>query len=154
MANKYIKIYIQIVFAVKGRQNLIQPEWEADLHKYMTGIIQSKKQKLLAINGMPDHIHFFIDYKGHILIEDLVREVKKASNTFINENNFTPYKFAWQSGYGAFSYGNSQKSAVIDYVMNQKEHHRKKTFQEEYLELLRLFDIEFEDKYVFDFLKL
>lgn len=153
MANKYMKIYIQVIFAVKGRQSLIQPDWETELHKYMTGIIQGKKQKLLAINGMPDHIHFFIDYKGHILIEDLVREVKKASNTFIKERRFTPYKFEWQSGYGAFSYGNSQKSAVINYVMNQKEHHKKKTFQEEYLELLKLFDVEFDDKYVFDFLK-
>jgi len=153
MANKYMKIYLQIVFAVKGRQSLIQPEWEPDLHKYMTGIIQNKKQKLLAINGMPDHIHIFIDYKGHILIEDLVREVKKASNTFIKDNKFTPYKFAWQSGYGVFSYSNSQKGNVMTYIQKQKEHHKKHTFKEEYLKLLQLFEIDFKEEYVFDFIE-
>ena len=153
MANKYMKIYLQIVFAVKGRQSLIQPTWEDELHKYMTGIIQGKKQKLLAINGMPDHIHIFIDYKGHILLEDLVREVKKASNAFIKEKKFTPYQFSWQSGYGAFSYSNSQKGKVMTYIQKQKEHHRKHTFKEEYLKLLELFEIDFKEEYVFDFIK-
>ena len=108
MANTFSQIYIQVVFAVKGRDNLIQPHWEERLYQYITGIVQNKGQKMLAINGMPDHIHFFIGMKPSCCVSDLVREVKKASTDMINENKFSKSKFNWQEGYGAFSYSHSQ----------------------------------------------
>ena len=104
MPGTYSKIYIQLVFAVKNRQSLISSVWEENLHKYITGIIQEKGQKLIAINGMPDHLHIFIGLKPSCCISDLVREIKKASNKWIKENKLTTYKFEWQEGFGAFSY--------------------------------------------------
>ena len=153
MPSTYSQIYLQVVFAVQGRQSLIQRDWEEELYKYITGIVQNKHQKMLAINGVSDHIHFFIGMKPACCLSDLVREVKKSSNEFIKEKGFCK-GFYWQDGYGAFSYSHSQLSTVINYVMNQKEHHRKTTFREEYLKFLRKFEIEYEDKYLFDFLDL
>jgi REP element-mobilizing transposase RayT len=109
----YSKIYIQTVFAVKGRESLIQPEWEERLYKYITGIIQRKEQKLLAINGMPDHIHFFIGMNPSCCLSDLVREIKKSSNDFIKDEKLSKFKFNWQEGFGAFSYSHSQLDMVI-----------------------------------------
>ncbi len=152
MANTFSQIYIQVVFAVKGRDNLIQPHWEERLYQYITGIVQNKGQKMLAINGMPDHIHFFIGMKPSCCVSDLVREVKKASTDMINENKFSKSKFNWQEGYGAFSYSHSHIDAVAQYVMNQKEHHKKQTFKEEYIDLLKKFAIEYDEKYLFDWI--
>jgi putative transposase len=146
MSNTYTQIYIQIVFAVKGRDSLIHHPWEEQLYKYITGIVQNKEQKMLAINGMPDHIHFLIGMKPDCTLSDLVREIKKSSNAFIKENKFTKFKFQWQEGFGAFSYSHSQLDDVIAYVTNQKQHHKKKTFIEEYLELLTKFKIEFKKR--------
>jgi len=146
----YSQIYIQIVFAVKGRANLIQRDWEDKLYKYITGIVQNKGQKMLAINGMPDHIHIFIGMRPSCCLSDLVREIKKSSNQYVNDQKLTPYPFKWQTGFGAFSYNHSQISNVIRYVMNQKEHHRKKTFREEYVSFLQEFEISFDDKYLFE----
>ena len=150
MANSYSKIYIQVVFAVKNKEAIIGVDWEERLFQYITGIVQNKEQKMLAINGVKDHIHFFIGMKPTCCISDLVREVKKASNEFINENKFTKIKFQWQEGFGAFSYSNSDISAVINYIMNQKDHHKKKAFKEEYLEFLKVFDVDYNEKYLFD----
>jgi putative transposase len=150
MPGTYSQIYIHIVFAVKGRASLIHSSWEERLYKYITGIVQNKEQKMLAINGMPDHIHFFIGMNPSTSISDLVREVKKSSNEFINENKFTKGKFAWQEGYGAFSYGHSQLNIVIQYIRNQKQHHTKKTFKEEYLDFLKKFEVDYNEKYLFD----
>ena len=138
MSSTFSQIYIQIVFAVKGRQSLIQQSWEEELYKYITGIIQNKGQKILAINGMPDHVHILIGMKPSCNLSDLVREVKKASNGFINEKKFCPYKFEWQEGYGAFSYSHSALENVFGYIANQKEHHRKKSFREEYVDFLSI----------------
>lgn len=149
----YSQIYIQIVFAVKNRKALISNEWDTELYKYITGIIQNKGQKTLAINGVADHIHILIGMKPTCCLSDLVREVKKASNTFIKEKSFTPYKFEWQAGYGAFSYSHSALDNVIKYVNNQKEHHKKKSFKEEYKDFLIKFNVEHEDKYLFDWLE-
>ena len=124
MRDTFSQIHIQIVFAVKRRQNLILPSWEQELYKYITGIIQKKDQKMLAINGMPDHIHIFIGMKPNCCLSDLVREVKKSSNAFVNEKGFTKTKFQWQEGFGAFSYSHSALSMVIKYIENQKEHHK------------------------------
>lgn len=150
MANSYSQIYIQIVFAVRGRENQIKPAWEERLYQYITGIIQNKGQKLLAINGMPDHLHIFIGMKPDCCLSDLMREVKKASNEWINENKLTATKFYWQEGFGAFSYSHSQIDSVVKYVMNQKEHHNKKSFKVEYLEFLKKYAVDYNEKYLFD----
>ena len=153
MAGTYTQIYIQVVFAVKGRSNLILPHWEEELYKYITGIVKGKDQKMLAINGMPDHIHFFINMKPGCCLSDLVREIKKSSNEFIKLKGFTKSKFSWQEGYGAFSYGHSQIDSVIKYIMNQKMHHMKKSFKEEYYDFLKKFKIEHNEKYLFEWIE-
>ncbi|MEZ5024919.1 MAG: IS200/IS605 family transposase [Chitinophagales bacterium] len=153
MSSTYSQIYIQIVFAVKGRQSLIQSNWEEELYKYITGIVQNKDQKMLAINGMPDHIHILIGMKPSCNLSDLVREIKKASNSFINEKKFCPFKFEWQEGYGAFSYSHSALDNVIGYIRNQKEHHHKKSFKEEYLDFLKKFEVEYKEEYLFDWIE-
>ena len=154
MAGTFSQIYIQIIFAVKYRQSLIHADWEEELYKYITGIITNKGQKLLAINGMPDHIHIFIGMRPSCCLSDLVREIKKASNDFIKEQKFTKFDFQWQDGYGAFSYSHSSLDNVIRYIENQKEHHRKKTFKVEYKEFLTLFQIEHKDEYLFEWIDL
>jgi REP element-mobilizing transposase RayT len=150
MPGSFSQIYIQIVFAVKGRYSLIQPEWEAQLQRYITGIVENKGQKMIAINGMPDHIHIFIGMKPSCCLSNLVREIKKSSNEFIKESKFTGHQFNWQEGFGAFSYGHSQIDKVAAYIHNQKEHHKKKTFRDEYIGFLKAFNITFEEKYLFE----
>lgn len=150
MANTYTQIYIQIVFAVKGRQSLISARWKDELYKYITGIITNEGQKLIAINGMPDHIHIFIGLKPNKALSDLVRDVKANSSKFINQRQWLAGKFEWQEGFGAFSYSRSQLGNVVRYIDNQEEHHRKKTFKEEYLEFLKLYDVDFHPAFVFD----
>lgn len=152
MAGTFSQLYIQIVFAVQSREALIHTTWEERLYQYITDIIQNKGQKLIVINGMPDHLHIFIGMKPSCRLSDLVREIKKSSNEFIKENKFIKHKFNWQEGYGAFSYGHSQIDTVAKYVMNQKAHHRKVSFKEEYLQFLEKFEIEYDEKYVFDWI--
>ena len=152
MSGTFSQIYIQVVFAVKISEAMIQTSWEERLYKYVTGIVTNKGQKMLAINGIPNHIHFFIGMKPSCCLSDLVREIKKSSNDFIKENKFTKFKFFWQEGFGAFSYSHSQLDYVIAYIMNQKEHHRKKTFKEEYTELLKKFNVEYDEQYLFDWI--
>ena len=152
MAGTFSQIYIQIVFAVSGRNSLIHQEWEEELYKYITGIVQNKGQKMLAINGVPDHIHFLIGMKPVCCLSDLVREIKKSSNDFVKEKKLLRTKFGWQEGYGAFSYSHSSLTSVIRYINNQKEHHKKKTFKQEYLEFLSRFEIEFKDEYLFEWI--
>jgi REP element-mobilizing transposase RayT len=136
MANAYTQLHIHLVFATKHRNALIHQSFEDELHKYISGIIQAKGNKLLAINGMPDHIHIFIGLSPNLSISDLVREIKKASTNWINQSGVCKSKFEWQGGYGAFSYSASHKYNVIRYILNQKEHHRKQSFKTEYLKLL------------------
>ncbi|MFT3752354.1 MAG: IS200/IS605 family transposase [Paludibacter sp.] len=152
MPNTYSQIYIHVVFAVKNRDAAISVVWEEELYKYITGIIQCKGQKLLAINGMPDHIHFLIGMRPTCCLSDLVREVKKSSNSFIAEKKFIKYKFDWQEGFGAFSYSHSHLDNVIKYILAQKEHHSKTTFKEEYLNVLNKFEIEFKHEYIFNWI--
>jgi putative transposase len=153
MANTYTQIYIQVVFAVQGRQNLIKKEHKEELHKYITGIISNKGQKLIAINCMPDHTHIFMGVKPTIALSDLVRDIKNNSSTFINSKRWVRGKFNWQEGFGGFSYGHSQIDTVVKYIQNQEKHHAKKSFKEEYLALLRKFEIEYDDRYVFDWIE-
>ena len=150
MSNTFSQIYIQVVFAVKYRKAIIHQSWEDDLYKYITGIIQNKGQKLIAINGMPDHIHIFIGMKPSCNLSDLVREIKKASNGFINDKKLTATNFQWQEGFGAFSYSQSHIDYVVKYINNQKQHHTKQTFKEEYLDFLQKFAIEYDEKYLFE----
>lgn len=153
MAGTFSQIYIQVVFAVKGRENLIHSSWEEELYKYISGIITNKGQKLLAINGMPDHIHILMGIRPSCCLSDLVREIKKASNGFIHQKKFVRGKFQWQEGYGAFSYSHSALDNVIGYIQNQKEHHRKKIFKEEYKEFLTQYQIEHKDEYLFEWIE-
>ena len=148
----FSKLYVQFVFATKGRTSSIAPEWEDELYKYITGIVTNKGQKLLAINGMPDHIHILINFKPLCCLSDLVREIKKASTVFINDNRWLKSKFSWQSGYGAFSYSEREIGTIIRYIQNQKIHHGSSGFKEEYTELLSEFDIKYENRFLFDFI--
>ena len=148
MANTFTQIYIQFIFAVQDRVSLIRCEWKDELYKYITGIVQNNKHKLISINGIPNHIHVFIGYKPHQLIPDLLQDIKGSSSKWINKKGFFMGKFKWQEGYGAFSYSHSQIDSVVKYIMNQEQHHKKKTFREEYLELLKRFNIPYDEKYI------
>lgn len=152
MANTYTQIYIHIVFAVKGRTNLIKTEHKEELYKYIAGIIRNKKQKLIAINGMPNHVHIFIGMKPSIALSDLVRDIKNNSTNFINDKRWVRDRFNWQEGFGAFSYGHSQIDSVVKYIQNQEKHHARKTFKEEYMNMLKKFNIDYKDKYLFDWI--
>jgi putative transposase len=152
MPDTFSQIHIQIIFAVKNRNSLIQPSWENELYKYITGIVQKKGQKMLAINGTNNHIHFLIGMKPSCCLSELVREIKKSSNHFISEKKFSNARFEWQEGFAAFSYSFSALDNVIRYISNQKEHHCRKTFREEYEAFLRRFRIEYKDEYLFNWL--
>jgi REP element-mobilizing transposase RayT len=151
MAGTFSQVYIQYVFAVKGRENLIRPAFETEVYKYIAGIITGKDQKPLAVNGMPDHIHVLVGLRPAMKISDLIRDIKNNSSNFINDKGWLKQKFSWQEGYGVFSYSESNYGKVIDYIKNQKEHHQKRNFREEYLLLLKRFNIPFEEKYLFEF---
>lgn len=153
MANTFSQIYIQTVFAVSNRQSLIKPEFKEELYKYISGIVRNQGQKLIAINGVADHVHILIGLRPAMALADLVREIKADSTNFINKERFVHGRFSWQEGYGAFSYGHSQLDTIIRYIQNQEKHHKRRSFKNEYLTLLRKFDIAFEDKYVFDFME-
>lgn len=153
MANTYTQIYIHIVFAVQGRQCLIQREHKEELYKYTTGIIKKRGQKLIAINGMPDHVHAFVGMTPTVALSDLVRDIKAGSSGFINEKKWIRGKFNWQEGFGAFSYSHSQIDQVAKYIRNQEEHHRRKTFKVEYLEMLKAFAVEYDEQYVFKWIE-
>ena len=150
MPNTYTQLYIQIVFAVRGRQCSIKESFREELQKYITGIITAKKQKLYAIYCMPDHTHILVSMKPDISISDLVRDIKANSSSFIKEKELVR-SFAWQTGFGAFSYSKSQTMNVVNYILNQPEHHKKKTFKTEYIEFLQKFEVAFEEKYLFEF---
>ena len=149
MANTYTQIYIQFVFAVQNRISLISENWQSDLYKYMTGIVGQQEHKLMAINGMPDHVHILVSMNPKQSPSDLMFHVKRSSSIWINDNKLCPGKFAWQEGFGAFSYGKSQIPTIAKYIENQKQHHLKKTFVEEYRNFLKAFEIEFDDRYIY-----
>ena len=151
MANTYTQINIHAVFSVKRRDNIIKSHFQDELFKYISGILNNNKQHSLAINGYKDHVHLFFEMHPTMALSDIIRVVKSSSSKWINENKFVSGKFAWQEGYGAFSYSRSQRDTVIKYIIGQEMHHRKKTFREEYLELLRKFEIPFDGNYVFEF---
>lgn len=150
MANTYTQIYIHIVFAVQGRQNLISREHKEEMHKYITGIVTNQKQKMIAINSMPDHVHILIGQTPDIALLELVGDIKTGSTNHINRQRWVAGRFSWQEGFGAFSYARSQLPAVIRYIENQEQHHRGRTFREEYLEMLEKFKVTYDQRYVFE----
>lgn len=149
MANTYTQIHIQAIVAVKFRAAVIMPHWKERLHQYITGIVQNNTHKMLCINSMPDHLHFFFGFRPVQSLSDLMRLVKGESSEWINKQGFTSSVFRWQEGYGAFSYARSQVKAVAHYVENQEKHHQKKTFLEEYKEFLHKFEVEYDAQYIF-----
>jgi putative transposase len=149
MANTYTQIHIQLVFAVKYRAALIDKTWKERLHQYMTGIVQNNGHKLLRINGMSDHVHVLIGLRSSQSISELMQNLKRDSSAWINTEKLTPYRFAWQEGFGAFSYSHSHIDEVIKYIENQEEHHRKRSFLEEYKTFLQKFEIDFDELYIF-----
>jgi putative transposase len=151
MAHTFTQIYIQAVFAVAVRQSLIRPDFKEELQKYITGIVRKKGQKLIEINSMPDHTHMLIGLKPSIALSDLIRDVKSDSTEFIKRKGWIRGRFNWQEGFGAFSYSNSHLDSVIRYIRNQEKHHAKRSLRNEYLTLLKRFDIAYEPKYVFEF---
>jgi len=152
MPNTYTQLYIHIVFTVQGRENLIQNKWKLDLHKYISGIIKQRQHKPLIINGMPDHIHVFVGLNPSQGVSDLVRDIKAFSAKHINDQKLLRGKFSWQEGYGAFSYSKSQIEKVYHYIQHQEEHHKKQTFKEEYIGLLKKFNVDYDERYLFDFM--
>ena len=153
MANTYSQIYIHIVFSVQGRLNLIPKLHREELHKIITGIIGKRNQKLLSIFAMPDHVHILVGMRPSMAVSDLVRDIKAGSSNHINKEKLVKGKFSWQEGHGSFSHSKSQISQVANYISNQEEHHRKKTFKEEYLEILENLGIEYDERYLFEWIE-
>ena len=150
MANTYTQIHIHVVFAVKFRDAAIQNPWKHDLYKYVTGIVQNNGHKLIAINGMSDHVHILIGMRPVQSLSVLMQDIKANSSRWVNEKQFVKARFEWQEGYGAFSYAKSQLGQVIRYIENQEEHHRKRSFREEYLEFLEKFEVDYNEQYIFN----
>jgi putative transposase len=150
MPNTYTQLYAHVVFAVKGRSNLISNTWENQLYQYITGIITNKNQKLMIVNGMPDHIHLLIGFKPDCNLSDLIRDIKSNSSKWINENKMLSGRFEWQRGFGAFTLAKSNIHSVINYIQNQKDHHRAKSFRNEYIEILKQYEIEYKTEFLFE----
>lgn len=149
MANTYTQVHIQVVFAVQNRDCIIHNSWKDELYKYISGIVQKNNHKLLAINGMPDHIHILFGLRPSQSISGLMQDIKGCSSKWINEKKLVQSKFSWQEGYGAFSYSRKEVPAIIRYIVNQPAHHSSKAFTEEYLDLLKSFDVEYEERFIF-----
>lgn len=150
MANTYTQIFYHVVFAVKGRQNLISHKWKDDLYKYISGIIEKQGQKLYVIGGMPDHVHVLLSCKPNMNLSNLVKEIKEHSSKFVNQKNYVTGKFCWQEGFGAFTVSNSGVKNVVNYIKNQEEHHHSKSFREEYISFLIENEVEYNEKYIFE----
>jgi Transposase and inactivated derivatives len=149
MANTYTQIHIHVVFAVQNRSSLINKDWQSRLYQYIVGIIQNHEHKVLAIGGTPDHIHILFGFRPTQSLSALMQNVKRDSSDWINKTRLTKERFSWQEGYGAFSYSKSQLSNVINYIESQEEHHKKRTFTDEYKKILQDFGVEYNDKYIF-----
>lgn len=150
MPNTYTQIYIQAIFAVKGRHNLIQDEWKDDLFAYIGGLINNLDQKTIIVNGYKNHVHLFFEFKPVTNLSELIKKVKANASKYMNEKRYSPGRFEWQEGYSAFSYSQSHIDSVFKYIQNQEEHHRKKTFKEEYISFLKLYNIPYDERYLFE----
>lgn len=150
MSQTFTQIYVQIVFSVKGREMLLLKPWRTEVFQYITGIIKGKNQKPIIVNGVSNHVHILVGLKSDVRISDLVRDIKNNSSSFIKDKKFIKGKFAWQEGYGAFSYAKSEINIIYDYIKNQEQHHKKRTYEEEFMDYLKEFEINFNENYVFD----
>jgi REP element-mobilizing transposase RayT len=150
MANTYTEIYVQIVFTVQGKENLITELIRENVEKYMCGIISNNQSKPISIYCNPDHVHILIGLHPSVSISDMARDIKASSSKWINENNWIKGKFRWQEGYGAFTYSKSQIDSVAKYILNQPEHHKKNSFKEEYLNILHKLGVKYDDRYLFE----
>jgi len=148
MANTFTQIYLHLVFAVQNRISLINAEWKVELYRYLIGIVQNNGHKLIAINGTANHLHLAVGYKPHQLIPDLLQDIKGNSSKWINERKFVRGKFKWQEGYGAFSFSHSHIERIVKYINNQEQHHKKQAFRQEYVELLKKYNLLFDEKYI------
>jgi putative transposase len=153
MSGTFTQIYIQVVFAVRGRENILQMAWRDEVFKYISGIVKGKKQKPIIVNGVGDHVHLLIGLRPSISLSDLIRDVKNNSSNFINNGRMVKGTFSWQEGFGAFSYSHSQLNTVYQYILNQEEHHKRKTFREEYLNMLKEFGVEYDERFLFDWIE-
>lgn len=151
MANTYTQLHIQYVFAVKGRENMISRQHKEQGHQYMNGLLVNRKHKLLRVHCMPDHCHLFVGLHPAQSISDLAEEVKTAATKFIKKQPWMPFDFAWQKGFGAFSYSRSHIDAVVRYIQNQEEHHQQRSFRAEYLDLLNKFEVDYDERYLFEY---
>ncbi len=151
MANTYTQLNVHGVFSVLNRENFLLDKFRPELFKYISGILKNSKQFPLAVNGYRDHVHIFFELHPTTSVSEIMQSVKANSSKWINENKFLSGKFRWQSGYGAFTYSRSQRDNVISYIVNQEQHHAKQSFKDEYLDLLRKFEIDYNDAYLFDF---
>jgi putative transposase len=149
MPNTYTQIHIQFVFAVKFRGALISNDWKERLHQYITAIFQDNNHRMLQINSMPDHIHIFIGMRPNQSISSLIQNVKTESSKWIKTQKLCSHNFAWQEGYGAFSYAKSQVTNVIRYIQNREDHNEKESFLDEYRKFLKLFEVEWDEQYIF-----
>jgi REP element-mobilizing transposase RayT len=151
MANTYTQCYFHLVFAVRNRKALIKKEWKNEMEKYITGIAQNHRHKMLAVGSMPDHIHILIGYNVNQLIPDLVEEIKTSTNEWMKEKKLSKFKFDWQKGYGAFTHSRSEIDNVVKYILSQEEHHKKRPFKEEYLGMLEKNEVIFSNECLFEF---
>ena len=149
MANTYTQLFVHSTFSVKNRMGLILPRYKDELYKYISGIVQNKKHRLYAIGGIENHIHLIVSMRPDVSVSNLVKDIKMNSSKWINDRRFLKTKFAWQEGFGAFTYSISQVDKVCKYILNQEKHHKKMTFEEEYRKLLEKFDVKFDERYLF-----
>lgn len=153
MIATYSQIYIQYIFAVKGRENLLLKPWREEVFRYIAGIVIAKKHKVIIVNGVEDHVHVFVSLHPSSTVADLVRDIKNNTSNFINKQKYVQGKFSWQEGYGAFSYSKSQVDKVYSYILNQEAHHRKSSFKEEYLDFLKKFELDYDERYLFNWIE-
>lgn len=151
MANTYTQLNAQAVFAVKGRENILTSDFRPQVFEYMTGILRNINQYPLAVNGYKNHVHIFFELHPTTNLSDVMEIVKANSSKWINSNHFVQGHFEWQRGYSAFTYSRSQRNRVIQYLTNQENHHKTQSFREEYLEMLRKFEMEYDERYIFEF---
>lgn len=149
MANTYTQLYVQLVFAVKGRQYLVKESFREELEKVICGIASNHECKVFAIYCNPDHTHIFLSFKPTTALSKLVEQVKSGSSKWINQRKLIVGRFSWQKGFGAFTYSKSQTDRVVKYILNQPEHHKKQSFKDEYLSLLKKFEIDYNQNYLF-----
>ena len=148
----YTQLYIQIVFAIKNREAILKKEIRYRVFEYMSGIISQMGHKSIIVNGVSDHVHILVGLDPKYSISDTVHDIKRSSSLFINNEKLLNQKFNWQDGYGAFSYSRSHLDKLYNYILKQEEHHKHNTFKDEYISLLKSYGVEYDYKYLFEFL--